>query len=55
VGAILTGVIADLVSLNAAILFVGIVTMLSAVVIGVRMRAENEGIEHWAKSNVDSA
>lgn len=55
VGAILTGVIADLVSLNAAILFVGIVTMLSAVVIGVRMRAENEGIEHRAKSKVDSA
>ncbi len=38
IGAILTGVIADLFNLNAAILFIGILTFISAVVILVRMR-----------------
>ena len=37
IGAILTGVIADLFNLNAAILFIGILTFISSVVILVRM------------------
>jgi MFS family permease len=38
IGAILTGIIADLVSINAAILFIGILTLLSAGIIFYRMR-----------------
>jgi MFS family permease len=37
IGAILTGIIADLFNLNAAILFIGILTFISSVVILVRM------------------
>lgn len=40
IGAILTGIIADLVSINASILFIGFLTLASAVVIMVRMRLD---------------
>ncbi|MGL6268076.1 MAG: MFS transporter, partial [Chitinophagaceae bacterium] len=38
IGAILTGIIADLFSLNAAILFIGLLTLISAIIIYYRMR-----------------
>jgi MFS family permease len=38
IGAILTGIIADLISINAAIFFIGILTMLSSLIIQKRMR-----------------
>ncbi len=38
IGAILTGIIADLYNLNAAILFIAIVTFISAIIILVRMK-----------------
>ena len=37
-GALITGIIADLVDINAAILLIGILTLLSALVIKIRMR-----------------
>jgi MFS family permease len=40
IGAILTGIIADLLNLNAAILFIGILTCISSVVILLRMTKE---------------
>ena len=40
IGAILTGVIADLININAAILFIGILTLISALVIHVRMKCK---------------
>ena len=40
IGAILTGIIADLISLNAAILFIGFLTFTSAIIIHVRMRCK---------------
>lgn len=42
IGAILTGVIADLFSINAAILFIGVLTGLSSFVIKIRMRCSND-------------
>ncbi len=41
IGAILTGIIADLFSMNAAILFIGLLTLLSAFIIYYRMRCAN--------------
>lgn len=38
IGAILTGIIADLISINAAILFIGLLTMISAFIIRYRMK-----------------
>lgn len=38
IGAILTGIIADLISINAAILFIGLLTMASAFIIRYRMK-----------------
>jgi hypothetical protein len=38
IGAILTGIVADLISINAAILFIGIITLVSAFIIRYRMR-----------------
>ena len=43
VGAILTGIIADLVSINAAILFIGLLTFISAFVIRHRMSCKAGG------------
>ena len=38
IGAILTGIIADFFSLNAAILFIAFLTLVSAVIVKIRMR-----------------
>ena len=38
IGAILTGIIADLLSINSAIIFIGILTFISALIIYVRMK-----------------
>jgi len=43
IGAILTGIIADLISINAAILFIGLLTLISALIIFYRMRC-GEGV-----------
>ena len=43
IGAILTGIIADLVNINAAILFIGCLTLVSALIIRYRMRCGAEG------------
>ena len=54
IGAILTGVIADLFSINAAILFIGILTFISAFVIRYRMRCKPGGalkIRDWVKKS----
>lgn len=40
IGAILTGIIADLISINAAILFIGLLTLISAFIIRYRMRCK---------------
>jgi len=40
IGAILTGIIADLISINAAILFIGLLTLTSAFIIRHRMRCK---------------
>lgn len=43
IGAILTGVIADLISINAAILFIGLLTLASALIIYSRMKCKTDG------------
>ena len=43
IGAILTGILADLISINAAILFIGILTLISAFIIQYRMRCKSDG------------
>jgi MFS family permease len=43
IGAILTGIIADMISLNAAILFIGLLTLISAVIIQYRMKCRIDG------------
>ena len=48
IGAILTGIIADLISINAAILFIGVLTLLSAMVIHVRMKCKTgDSLKIW--------
>ncbi len=48
IGAILTGVIADLVSINAAILFIGFLTFISAMIIRYRMHCKSGGaVKLW--------
>ena len=42
IGAILTGTIADLISINAAIFFIGFLTLVSALVIQVRMKCKTD-------------
>ncbi len=42
IGAILTGIIADLVSINAAILFIGLLTLASAMIIFYRMKCSDK-------------
>jgi MFS family permease len=44
IGAILTGIIADLVNINASILFIGILTFISAIIIYVRMKCKSDGL-----------
>jgi MFS family permease len=43
IGAILTGIIADLVSINAAIVFIGLLTLTSAFIIRFRMKCRIDG------------
>lgn len=43
IGAILTGVMADLFSINAAIFFVGLLTLISAIIIRYRMKCKKDG------------
>jgi predicted MFS family arabinose efflux permease len=43
IGAVLTGVIADMFGISAAIIFIGALTFLSAGIIYVRMRCRNDG------------
>ena len=43
IGAILTGIIADLISIHAAILFIGFLTMVSALIIRYRMKCRADG------------
>ena len=43
IGAILTGIIADLISINAAIIFIGLLTLASALIIRFRMRCKAGG------------
>ena len=43
IGAILTGIIADLISINAAIIFIGLLTLASALIIRYRMRCTTNG------------
>ena len=44
IGAILTGIIADLININAAILFIGLLTFASALIIYFRMRCKTNGL-----------
>jgi MFS family permease len=44
IGAILTGIIADLVNLNASILFIGLLTLISAFIIQYRMVCRSDGL-----------
>ena len=43
IGAILTGIIADLMSINAAIMFIGLLTLASAIIIQYRMKCKKDG------------
>lgn len=43
IGAILTGIIADMFSINAAIIFIGVLTFASAASIYIRMKCRNNG------------
>jgi MFS family permease len=48
IGAILTGIIADLVSINASIFFIGILTMISSLVIQARMKCmDKSAFKMW--------
>ncbi len=48
IGAILTGIIADMISINAAILFIGLLTLTSALIIRYRMRCGTDrSIKIW--------
>jgi MFS family permease len=48
IGAILTGIIADLISINAAILFIGLLTLASALIIRYRMRCRTgDAVKIW--------
>ncbi len=48
IGAILTGIIADLISINAAIIFIGLLTFVSALIIYYRMKCKTDGsIKIW--------
>jgi MFS family permease len=48
IGAILTGIIADLISINAAILFIGLLTFVSALIIRYRMQCKiGDSVKIW--------
>ena len=43
IGAILTGIVADLISINAAIIFIGLLTFASSMIIRYRMKCRTDG------------
>jgi len=43
IGAILTGIIADLININASIIFIGMLTLASAFIIRYRMTCRTDG------------
>ncbi|HJS53452.1 MAG TPA: MFS transporter [Chitinophagaceae bacterium] len=48
IGAILTGIIADLISINASIIFIGLLTLISAFIIRYRMKCRiNGSLKMW--------
>jgi len=48
IGAILTGIISDLISINAAILFIGLLTLASGLIIQYRMNCKNnDAVKIW--------
>ena len=48
IGAILTGIIADLISLNASMIFIGILTLMSALIIRFRMKCRlDNALKIW--------
>lgn len=48
IGAILTGIIADLININTAILFIGLLTLVSALIIRYRMKCKTDGtLKMW--------
>ena len=49
IGAVLTGIIADSIGVNASILFIGLLTLASAIVIAFRMRSNRaaSSISHY--------
>jgi MFS family permease len=48
IGAILTGIIADLISINASIFFIGLLTMISSLIIQNRMKCmDNNALKLW--------
>ncbi len=64
VGAILTGIIADLININTAILFIGLLTLASSMVIRYRMKCQTGGAvkiadwimnKHKRKTKTDTA
>jgi MFS family permease len=53
IGAVLTGVIADLINMNASILFIGTLTLISALIIFFRMKCKTGGsIRLWDLSSL---
>jgi hypothetical protein len=58
IGAILTGVIADTLGINASVLVIGLVTIFSAAIIFYRMKCSNKEfvkIIDWIKTTFASA
>ncbi|NJN25764.1 MAG: MFS transporter [Cyclobacteriaceae bacterium] len=56
IGAILTGIIADLISINASIIFIGILTLISSLIIRFRMscgQAHSITIINWFKQKIN--
>lgn len=55
IGAILTGIIADLISINASIIFIGVLTFISALIIYYRMNCgirSSDRIWNWITNNI---
>lgn len=55
IGAIITGIIADLVGINASVLAIGLLTILSAMIILYRMNCSDKNsitIIHWIKNGI---
>ncbi len=47
IGAILTGIIADFININSAIVFIGILTFFSSIIIQIRMICKSDSIRFW--------